>query len=33
MQTATANLDFEIAAAVRDQIRWLKADDLGRAVG
>ena len=29
MQTAAANLDFEIAAAVRDQIRRLEADDLG----
>ncbi|QYE34406.1 excinuclease ABC subunit UvrB [Polymorphobacter sp. PAMC 29334] len=29
MQSAAANLDFEIAAAVRDQIRRLEADDLG----
>jgi len=29
MQTAASNLDFEIAAAVRDQIRRLEADDLG----
>ena len=29
MQTAAANLDFEIAAAVRDQIRRLEQDELG----